>query len=149
MTTTLTDDYGRRVVFTGEKLVAETTDTADGRKPQWVDLDIWRTDGGSYVVWRAAQYRLVHANEHCPRVEGYDLAPGEATHPCTVCNPGGVTTGWVQAPRVTVDVHKTPEDLIESLRIDGRYSRFARSILADLSELDTRIDKLWTEVTVP
>jgi hypothetical protein len=149
MTITLTDDYGRRVVFDGQKLVAETTDTEDSRKPQWVELDIWTTTAGSFVVQRAARYRLVHTSETCPRAEGYDLSEGTATHPCSVCNTTGSLTGWVQAPRITVDVHKTPEDLIESLRVDGRYTRFARAILADLSELDPRVEKLWNTVVVP
>jgi hypothetical protein len=147
--TTLTDDYGRRVMFDGEKLVSETTDTTDARKPQWLDIDIWRTNGGSYVVCRATRYRVVHTRETCPRAEGYDLVATTDTHPCPTCNPERELTGLVPAPRVTVDVHATPEELIESLRVDGRHSRMARSILADLSELDDRIDALWNTVRVP
>lgn len=147
--TTITDDYGRKVVFDGELLVSDTTDTPDRRKPQWVDLDIWRTNGGSYVVKRAGRYRLVHTREDCSRAEGYALTRATATFPCASCNPGGALTGWVQEARVTVEVYTKPQDLIDSMKVDGRYSRFSRSVLAELSDQDEDIDKLWNTVTIP
>jgi hypothetical protein len=146
--TTLVDDYGRRVVFEGEQLVGDTTDTSDGRKPQWLDIDIWRTDGGNYVVKRAVRYRVVHASENCARAEGYELVTGTGSYPCNICNTGKGHSGWVQTPRVTVEVFNSPEEFIESLKVDGRHSRMARAILAEMAEQDTRIDALWNTVIV-
>lgn len=149
---TATDSYGRKTVFRGELLVADTTDTEDGRKPQWVDIDIWRTEGGSYVVKKEVRYRLVHARENCSRLDGYTTrAPGDDdTHPCRTCNPEGriVRPGWAQESRETVDVYRTPEELINSLRVEGKHTRLSRTLLADLSELDDRIDAIWNTVVV-
>lgn len=149
---TAVDSYGRRTVFKGELLVSDTTDTEDGRKPQWLDIDIWRTEGGSYVVKKAVQYRLVHNRQDCTRLDGYETRqPGaEDTHPCRTCNPEGrpVATGWAQKSRVTVDVYRAPEELIESLKVDGKWTRLSRALLADMSEQDDRIDRLWNTVRV-
>ena len=59
-----------------------------------------------------------------------------------------MANGWAQESRVTVDVYKEPEELIDSLRVDGKYTRLSRTLLADLSELDDRIDRLWNTVVV-
>jgi hypothetical protein len=147
---TAVDSYGRRTVFKGELLVADTTDTEDGRKPQWLDIDIWRTEGGSYVVKKAVQYRVVHRLSTCSRLDGYETrpaGPGDTFH-CVTCNPEGRSTGLGQESRVTVDVYRTPEELIESLKVDGKWTRLSRTLLADLCEQDDRIDALWNTVVV-
>lgn len=149
---TATDSYGRKTVFRGELLVSDTTDTDDGRKPQWLDIDIWRTEGGSFVVKKEVHYRLVHSRETCPRLDGYATRQPtrEDTHGCRTCCPDGLPlgTGWAQESRVTVDVYREPEDLIASLRVEGKYTRLSRTLLADLSEQDDRIDRLWNTVVV-
>lgn len=145
---TVTDGFGRRVVFRGENLISDTTDTDDRRKPQWLDIDVWRTEAGSFVVKRAVRHRVVHRRENCPRLDGYDVVPSSGSYPCAVCNPGG-EPGWGQAPRITVDVYPAPEELIESLKVDGKFTRLSRAILADLSEQDARVDALWNTVEVP
>ena len=146
------DSFGRRTVFRGDQLVSDTTDTDDRRKPQWLDIDIWRTEGGSFVVKKAVQYRLVHATRGCRRAEGYDLRPAGRgdTHPCPACTPEALPPagGWAQQPRVMVDAYRTPEDLIESLKVDGKFTRLSRALLADLSDADERINALWNTVVV-
>ena len=149
---TAIDSYGRRTVFRGELLVSDTTDTEDGRKPQWLDIDIWRTEGGSYVVKKAVHYRVVHLSERCPRLEGYEIRDPAAddTHVCRTCNPDErvMFGGYAQAARVTVDVYAAPEHLIDSLKVDGKYTRLSRTLLSDLSKQDGRIDRLWNTVVV-
>lgn len=149
---TAVDSYGRRTVFRGELLVSDTTDTDDGRKPQWLDIDIWRTEGGSYVVKKAVQYRVAHDRENCARLDGYTLrtASLDDTFACPTCSSGGVPAigGWAQEARVTVDVYREPEQLIESLKVDGKWTRLSRTLLADLSEQDDAIDRLWNTVVV-
>lgn len=151
--TTVTDGFGRRVVFTGEHLIEETTDTADRRKPQWLDIDVWRTDAGSFVVKRVVQHRVAHLREDCPRLEGYEVrraGPGEV-FPCRVCDSSGVMTGelWAGMPRVTVDVYRTPQELIEGMSQDGKFTRLSRTLLADIADQDDRVDDLWNTVVVP
>lgn len=149
---TAVDSYGRKTVFAGERLIADTTDTEDGRKPQWLDIDIWRTEGGAFVVQRAINYRVVHIRQGCPKLEGYDTrTPGsDDTVACKTCNPEGaiVNHTWAQQSRVTVDVYREPQELIESLKVKGEYTRLSRSLLADLSDQDERIEALWNTVVV-
>jgi hypothetical protein len=149
---TLMDDFGRRTVFTGEKLLEESTDTNRSIKPQWLEVEVWRTEGGNFVVLRKQQYRIHHLDEECSRAEGYDLSPAteEDTYACPTCNKTGILgQGWSQDSRVTVDVCNTPQDLIANFQVDGRFSNLARTILADLSELDERLDAAWNTVRVP
>lgn len=171
------DDFGRRTVFRGEKLVAESTDTVAGQltldelqrkiqqganamqvlreagiKPQWLDVTVWRTAGGSFVVERTTHYRVRHTSDMCTRAEGYELIPATSldTYPCPTCNKDGILEGGcAQADRINVDAYTTPQELIQSFQQDGRYSNLARTILADLSEQDERIDELWNTVVVP
>lgn len=147
----LEDDFGRRTLFTGELLVDDHTDTSDGRKPQWVEVQVWRTEGGSYVVRRTTRYRVRHATDACPRAEGYELVPAteDDTYRCRTCNEHGTVGGYAQAHRIVVDAYRTPQELIESFQIDGRYSNLARAILADLSEQDADVNATWNTVVVP
>lgn len=149
---TLEDDFGRRTLFKGEQLIDEHTDTSDGRKPQWVEVKVWRTEGGSYVVQRITCYRILHSRRDCSRAEGYELTKPtpDDTYLCPTCNKGGVVgEGYALADRITVEAHRSPQELIASFEIDGRYSNLARAILADLSEQDEQIDALWNTVVVP
>lgn len=149
---TAVDTYGRRTVFRGELLFSDTTDTADRHKPQWMDIDVWRTEGGSFVVKKDVQYRVVHARRSCPRLVGHTpVDPDEEdTVGCQSCSPEGPPSsgGWAQESRVTVDAYRTPEELIESLKVRGEYTRLSRTLLADLAEQDDRIDRLWNTVVI-
>lgn len=149
---TITDDFGRRTQFSGEKLVAESTDTSDGRKPQWLEVEVWRTAAGNFIVKRTTHYRLRHVRELCSRADGYDLVDATEldTYPCPSCNKEGrMVGGFAQSSRITVDTYTDPQDMIESFHVDGRYSNLARHILADIAEQDERIDELWNVVVVP
>lgn len=149
----VTDDLGRRTQFTGEKLVAESTDSMDAEKRSWLDVTVWRTQGGSFVVERQTHYRIRHLSDMCRKADGYELVPATEldTQPCTVCNPKGVLDGgYAQAARITVDAYHTPGELISGLRSpDGKYSNLSRMVLADVSEQDSRVDEAWNTVVVP
>lgn len=149
----LTDDFGRRTTFTGESLVAESTDTASGSKPQWIEVVVYRTESGNFVVQRTTHYRIRHLREMCPRAEGYDLVDATEldTYPCPSCNKfdNPEARGYAQSSRVNVDVYNEPQDFISSFQVDGRFSNLAKTILADVSEQDRRVDDLWNTVVVP
>lgn len=148
----LTDDFGRRTVFQGTKLVGESTDTVAGTKPQWVDVDVFRTSAGNFIVSRTTHYRVRHTSESCSRADGYELTDATVldTYACPECNRhGSFEGGFAQADRITVDVYKTPDELIRSFEVDGRYSNLARTILADVAEQDDRVDATWNTVVVP
>lgn len=148
----ISDDFGRRTTFRGEKLVQESTDTVAGVKPQWLDVSVWRTEGGNFVVQRTTHYRIRHAHDRCARAEGYELldATKVDTYLCATCNKNGSLTGGLsQASRITVDAYSGVRELIASFEVDGRFSNLARTILADLAEQDDRVDEAWNTVVVP
>lgn len=149
---TAVDDFGRRTIFKGEKLVQEHTDTLAGNKPQWLEVTVWRTEGGNWVVQRTTHYRIRHAHDRCGRAEGYELVDATKldTYLCPTCNKNGALEGGLsQASRITVDKYESVPDLIKSFETEGRYSNLARAILADLSEQDERVDDAWNTVVVP
>lgn len=146
------DDFGRRTTFAGEKLISESTDTSDNRKPQWVEVVVWRTKGESFVVQRTTHYRIRHTRDTCTRAEGYDLIDPTHldTYPCPTCNTAKTLEGGCsQSSRISVEVYYTPEEIISSFRVDGRYNNLSKTILADLSEQDNRVDDAWNTVRVP
>jgi hypothetical protein len=152
--TILTDDFGRRTVFTGELLVEESTDSAISIKPQWLEVGVWRTQAGNFVVRRITRYRVLHLDDECEKADGYELSPSngdEGIYPCRTCNRHGETRGgWRQDDRITVEVYATPQDLIAGFRAeDGRFSNLSRTILADIAEQDDRVDAVWNTVVVP
>lgn len=149
----VTDDFGRRTQFTGEKLVGESTDSIDHDKPHWLEVAVWRTRAGYFVVERQTHYRIRHLSDRCRKADGYELVPATHldTYPCSLCNPNGVLEGGsAQAARISVDAYTTPGELIEGLRAqDGRHSNLSRTILADICEQDDRVDSTWNNVVVP
>ena len=148
----LVDDFGRRTVFTGERLVEESTDNSHSIKPQWIEIDVWRTQAGSFVVQRTTRYRIRHLNPACSKAEGYDLAAAtpEDTYACRTCNPSGINHGgWSQEDRTTIDVYHTAEELIDGFQIEGKFTTLSRAILADIAEQDNRVDEAWSTVVVP
>lgn len=152
--TVLVDDFGRRTVFNGEKLVEESTDNERSVKPQWVEVDVWRTQAGSFVVQRRTCYRIRHLWEDCHKAEGYELSPATAddTYECLHCTGKGLAqspVGWGQDDRISIDVYDTPQDLILGFQNDGKFSNLARAILADIAEQDAQVDAAWNTVIVP
>lgn len=148
----ITDDFGRRFNFTAQTLISESTDTAAGNKPQWLEVYVWRTEAGSFVVQRTTHYRVRHLHERCTRADGYDLVDATEldSYPCPACNRSGqLCGGFAQASRVNVEVYREPQELIDSFKVNGVYSNLARHILAELAEQDERIDEKWSTVVVP
>ena len=144
------DTFGRRTQFVGEHIVADSTN-ADN-KPQWMDIDVWRTESGNFVVRRSTRYRVRHQLESCPRLTGMESRTPVAadSYPCNVCNKDGILVGgWTQLDRTAVDAYCSPALLVDSFKINDRFSGLSRSLLADISEQDARVDDLWNVVRVP
>jgi hypothetical protein len=149
---TLADEFGRNTIFRGQKLVAESTDTALGDKPKWLQVEVYRTEGGNWVVYRATHYRIRHSTDRCIRADGYALAPARRvdTYLCRECGAAGEPGELGQLPRITVDSYSTVDAMIASFRAqDGVFSSLARAILADISEQDERVNAAWNTVFVP
>ena len=147
---TIADTFGRRMTFVGELLVADSTN-ADN-KPQWMDIDVYRTESGNFIVRRSTRYRVRHQLEGCPRLDGFEQRTPNAsdTYPCNVCNKDGVLAGgWTQVDRTAVEAYLSPGSLLDSFKINERFSGLSRSLLAYISEQDARVDDLWNNVQVP
>jgi len=152
----LVDDFGQHTKFEGELLIDDTTDTAERRKPQFTDTEIYRTAGGRYVVWQETLYRVRHLSCTCPRASGYDLVPADEddTWPCPSCNPDGRPGGYGQRSRIKVDICETPQELIMRLSTINQmtnlrtHSTFSRALLARVSEVDAPLREAWMEQVV-
>lgn len=81
---------GRFLQFEGE-LLAQASSHREG-VDRWVELALYRTDKGTYVVSRTGQSVLYHA-EGCPVVRKGRHSPSQVatltanSRPCSVCNP--------------------------------------------------------------
>jgi len=150
---TLSDEFGRQTKFRGERLVRESTE-GEVHRPRWQEVEVYRTEAGNWVVFRATNYRIRHSHDRCSRADGYALTPARPsdTYPCRECLGSGnaVPGGLGQLSRISVDSYTSVDDLILSFRAqDGVYSALSRAILADLSEQDERVDATWNTVVVP
>lgn len=148
----LIDSNGRSYRFKGAHLVSESSDS--GRVARWVDTDIWRTGGGSYIVLSAHRCRLLHADVACSELWKDDISEVASTTndviPCRVCDPDQRGNGkYSVAPRLEVNVADSPGDLIHSMKDErGRVSRRNQEVLAALSDEDEDIRALWMTVNV-
>jgi hypothetical protein len=152
----LVDDFGRHTKFDGELLVDDTTDTEARRKPQWTDTEIYRTEGGRYIVWSETHYRIRHLTESCRRASGYDLVvarPGD-TWACPHCNPDDVPGGYGHESRVKVDVCQDPAELIAAMSSVNQktglrsHSQYSQALLARVSDADADVRASWMEQVV-
>lgn len=158
----LVDDYRRETVFTGVVLVESSTKSARP-KPQWVDITVWRTEGGQYVVRRVTRYNVYHSNDNCSKAEGNELynlrelknIPNDLFK-CPRCVGRMPNNGaWGQLDRTNIEVYPTPRDLIDGLaHMNGtagaaNHSLFIQEMLADLSEIDSNIATVWMRRVVP
>jgi hypothetical protein len=148
------DEFGKRTKFRGTLLASTTTDAED--RPQWAEMEVWKTEAGAYVVHRKTSYRYRHLSDACPRF-GLNILPRQATEldtfPCPRCNRREIIEpgrGYGQEDRSAVDIARTPVDLIRMLaNRDGTYSNFVRATLADICEQDDKVAELWLEEVVP
>lgn len=168
---TLLDGFGRRTTFKGKRLVSESTDTPEGRKPQYTEFTVWKTEAGQYVVLREVRYRIRHLDFECKRAADTNVvmrSPRSSdTFPCPACNSKYVVEGldsrgnqirrsiadhnegWGQTHRTNLAVYKTPELLIEGLALVNphtgakTHSELSQAILADISEQDPAVASQW------
>jgi hypothetical protein len=128
---------GRTIQFEGE-LLAQASSHRVGAD-RWVDLALYRTNAGSYVVSRIGQSVLYHA-EGCPVVrKGRHVSAQVATltansRPCPVCKP------------------KTDVDFANEVIYPERPLYFARvcqdadGVLESLSKRDESGDRYFTHI---
>ena len=144
----LVDDYGRTTRFHGTEVATYEAPTHDdvGRvKPQRTTMRVWRTRAGAYVVQRVVLYQTNHATQDCVRLvmEPRPAEPGDS-FVCLKCG-GGI---WASHGKKDVWMYRTPQELIDSLRLGPRHGDMSQALLADISEHDAAVAALWMEQTV-
>lgn len=75
--------------FYGEHLGHASTERDSSVR--WTEIDIYRTDGGNYVVVRLGQSLVYHTLESGCTTSGYKVKGDlihEESEPCEKCNPG-------------------------------------------------------------
>lgn len=139
--TTLTDSFGQVTEFTGKRLGA--IDTFAAHKPSWWEVEVYRTEGGSYVVHWSRYSNLRHQDPECTRLlaGGAKAVPADLQDyplPCKTCGPGR----WGASDRISVDAVETAPALIKLL-VGDVPNNTIRAFLAELSEVDDDIYESW------
>lgn len=92
-------DSTRRYVFNGVRLAYVSSESPDPDKTRWTDIEIYRTEGGMYIVHRVGVTSLVHLENceqlvryhkrHTPGINGIasDELPPQDREPCPDCKP--------------------------------------------------------------
>lgn len=139
-------DSTRRYEFMGTRLAYVSS--AIPSKTRWTEIEIYRTQGGMYIVHRAGRTTLAHSTDceelrmyrkrYTPGIDGIarDELPADKRDPCPECNPNV----WLllntdplslkfERDRHTVHACETPEEAIQSL-YSVRHSRRELGTLA-------------------
>lgn len=153
-------NYDRLVRFRGERIAHATSRTGqDSSRIRWTEVDIYRTQGGSYLVHKVGKSRVFHGGSSpCSKTGGkrttarqvhYNLSGEEVMDltPCPVCKPGELlslpphTAIYVEQDRATVHTSSTAAGAVESARSvdsDGvvYIPRVAERALREASQSD-------------
>lgn len=100
---------GRRTLqFDGELLAEASSD--DGRAQRWIDIKVYKTDQGKFVVSKIGRSTVYHGQGHpcssgvVTRVRDITIPERENLSECRRCRPGDVVTdGLLQQGSVTME----------------------------------------------
>jgi EXLDI family protein len=152
-------DGPRIVRFQGTHLARKTSD--DGDRLRWLELDIYRTRAGKYIVHQVGKtvvYHLTDSDCTPKSFETVDLSKLDEGEPCPVClppsdDPEKLTKVRFESDLHRVMIHETAKGLVESLEnvnSQGRryHSRVVRDVLIEASTVDEDIREVFlvTEV---
>lgn len=144
-------DGPRLVRFKGERLA--TVDADDGERIRWIELSLYKTQAGKYIVHQVGKTVVYHRlNSDCkPKAFStqrlWDLPEDSA--PCPVCTPPDISLDRdadnvetrLEADLSRVLVHPDVPTLIlalENTKPQGRryHSRVARDLLVEAAKKD-------------
>lgn len=147
----------RPIQFRGV-LLGESTTWRPG-STRWIEISIYRTVGGNYVVHRQGMSRLYHrAGGVCESgkpVGNRDL--DDTAVPCPQCRPPGLeeldriqdedqSTYWQEIPLSSADVATTPEDIVRVLFHKGRLTTVATEAITRAIGNDDRLKGIFDRV---
>ena len=154
------NDGDRTLQFKGERLSHSTSRSDEATR--WVDFDLYRTEGGSYVVARTGYSRLYHVAGCQVVSKGRHSAAQVATLaqdsvPCELCKPD-VTIDraheliYPERPLHWAQACSTAEAAVEALAkydIDGNryFTHVVRQLIRDAAKMDDDLrDAYYVEV---
>lgn len=136
MTTFTVVDRMREIEFSGKMLGSSTTENDDSLR--WTEINIYRTDGGNYIVERLGRSLIYHRASAPCRGDGWVEVAGnklpDESEPCPSCKPKAPEdSGFVQTEtfyhettKSSAEVVKRPEDLHDALSFKDDKRRVSR-----------------------
>ena len=136
----------QQLTFDG-RLLSESS-SRRRNSPRWVEFQLYRTEGGVYVLSRIGQSSVFHTPlcEVLERGDGLDPSRVDATYsPCEICDPHWEDDVTIpEKPRHWAQVMETPHGVLESLyRYDSHGARYltrvARELVEDAAQKDNNL----------
>ena len=133
--------------FRGDIIASSTSFDRRNPRDRWVEFELYRTVGGSYVLSRVGVSSLYHVPD-CAVVARNDLKVGElvaTSRPCELCyDPGYSGPFCVEKNRYWAQVSDAPEAVLEALyKYDQDGTRYltqvARRLITDAAASDKAI----------
>jgi hypothetical protein len=151
-------DNKRTLKFDGV-LLAFSTSFRPGVK-RWIEFQLFRTLGGSYVLARVGETHLYH-DPNCAVAERNGLtriprvALQKGSMPCEVCQPDRTDSELIspEMPRYWAQVSDTAEAVVDSLyKYDEAGARYltgvAERLLEEASAVDAQIEGAYRVETI-
>ena len=142
-------DGARTLQFEGVRLAASTSERPDS--PRWIEFELYKTDGGKYVLSRVG-VSLIYHSAVCPLVVRYGLHEDSEDKlsldavPCDSCRPGKLEPiVYPEKTRYWTLVSFDPYDVIDALytgnsRGPKYLTKVAERLLDVASNADVDID---------
>lgn len=146
-----------RLQFRGV-LLGEATTWRPG-STRWIEISIYRTVAGKYIVHRQGMSRLYHrAGAACQSgspVGNRDL--DEESVPCPTCRPPDLaeldriqdedqSVYWREVPLSSADVATTPDQIVKILIYKGRLTTVATEAIARAVANDDQLKGIFNQV---
>ena len=150
----------RRMLRFEGALLAFATSYRPGA-PRWIEFQLFRTDGGNYVLSRVGETRLYHTVEctitqrsSLPQVPRAGLKDNSI--PCDLCHPERLPDEedvFPELSRPWATTAETPEAIVENLyRYDGDGGRYltavAQRLLEEAAEHDPELERAYRVETI-
>lgn len=161
-------NYDRVLRFVGERIAHATNRRgSDEDQIRWTEVDVYRTNGGHYVLHKIGKSRVYHAGpKMCAGTTGKKTTGRQIGYwdperivdlaPCPVCRPGSFADHQVvvvEQDRGVTFTSKTAAGVVESAHnqdSDGvtYLTRVAERALAEASEVDEQIRDAYRVETI-
>lgn len=151
-------DGSRIIQFEGERLASSSS--RRGNSQRWIEFNLYRTDGGVYVLAREGVSKIYHA-PGCSVIKRNSLSDMPRSEldadmePCDLCNPDDADFPMIypERSRYWAQVCETPPSVLDILyKYDDSGARYltlvAQRLLEDASNVDPAIADVYLVETI-